>query len=88
MAMQMNGDLMTVNSSLESVRQVKSLGITEFVGEWVKRLKQIEDELDMITEQAEMNFSHRQNVRDFHRRAKMISETSANVAGKMTGDEL
>jgi len=89
MAMQMKGDLMAVNSSLKSVRPVESLGITEFVGEWVSRLKQIEIDLDVILQRAEGEFlSIGRMFGDFHRRARMISETSADVAGKMTGSEI
>ena len=87
--MQMKGDLVTVNSSPERVRQAEHPGITEFAGEWVNRLKQIEVELDMITDQAEDEFlSLGRMFGDFHRRARMISETSADVAGKMTGLKL
>jgi len=89
MAMQMKGDLMAVNSSLKSVRSMESFGITEFVGEWVSRLKQIDIDLDMILLRAEDEFlSIGRMFGDFHRRARMISETSADVAGKMTGSEI
>jgi ribosomal protein S13 len=68
---------------------VERLGITEFAGEWVSRLKQIEVGLDMITDHAEDEFlSLGRMFGDFHRRARMISETSADVAGKMTGAEI
>ena len=68
---------------------MERLGITEFAGEWVSRLKQIEVGLDMITDHAEDEFlSLGRMFGDFHRRARMISETSADVAGKMTGAEI
>jgi len=85
----MKGDLMTVNSSPGTVRPMESPGITEFVGEWVNRLKQIDIDLDMILRRAEDEFiSIGRMFGDFHRRARMISETSADVAGKMTGSEI
>ena len=63
--------------------------MNESAGEWVNRLKQIEVELDMITDQAEDEFLVLGRMfGDFHRRARMISETSADVAGKMTGAEI
>ncbi len=85
----MKGDLVRISSALGSVRETEYTGITEFAGEWVNRLKQIEGELDRITDQAEEEFlSIGRRFSDFHRRARMISEISAEVAGKMTGAEI
>ena len=85
----MKGDLVRISSALGSVRETEYTGITEFAGEWVNRLKQIEVELDMVTDQAEEEFlSIGRMFSDFHRRARMISEISAEVAGKMTGAEI
>jgi len=85
----MKGDLITVNNSLKSVRPVESLGITEFVGEWVSRLKQIELDLDVILQRAEGEFlSIGRMFWGFLRRARIRSETSADGAGKITGSEI
>ncbi len=82
--------LLAASKDLQNeVRLVASPGITEFVGEWLNRLKQIEIDLHRILQQAEDEFlSIGRMFGDFHRRAGNISDMSAEVVGRMTGAEI